>query len=157
MPIINNDRAMEALNGYRPLLYKIAFQFGLDAGEASKLVKKAYSSSGIYKTKPEGFASFRVLLSKALVRACIFKISVDLCSKTGMAPDPYAVKDRSAWEHDRRLEDMPLSCRAVHILYEAAGFTEKEIAEILNSTPLIVKERLVKARAFISHRRLASC
>ncbi len=44
---------------------------------------------------------------------------------------------------------MPLSYQAAFILNNKIGFTEAEISELLNISPIKVKERLNKASLFI--------
>ena len=46
---------------------------------------------------------------------------------------------------------MPLSAYAVFMLHNNIGFTEYEIASILNINALQVKQRLNKALLFINH------
>ncbi len=99
---------------------------------------------------PAKFFSLRIWLTKLLVHKCIFKISSELFSQGNSSKTLghyYGYGD----SHKLNQKHMPLSFRAVFILKNIVGFDENEIAEILNTTPLSVKQRLNKARAYVNN------
>ena len=57
--------------------------------------------------------------------------------------------------HNRKKHDMPLTIRTVFVLSNTTDFSEIEIAELLNITPIKVKQRLSKARLIINGRSIS--
>ena len=145
---MNEQSVSEAFNEHQPLLYKIAFHFGLDSQEACKLVRLADSSFVSNDALNKDHGLYKLAIAKSLIRACIFKISAELFSK----PKYYVTGSTTLQDRcELTFQDMPLSFKAVYILCTTTDFTDKEIAEVLNITPVVVRQRLSKARCFISH------
>ena len=139
-------------HAYEPLLRKIALRFGFSFEETEGLLNEVYSFAAVQTES--GSASSKVRLSKIMVRKCIFKLSATLFNKN----DFYTSQPKHhpgyslSYNEPRALnfQDMPLSFRAVYILRTDAGFSDEEVAEMLNSTSMQVRERLNKARLFIN-------
>jgi len=127
-----------SIEEHEPLLHKIASSFGLIDSETIDLVQQAYSYSKAYCADSQNDTSLKIRLSKFMVHQCIFKISSRLFSQNADAGKT-------------GVTDMPLSFRSVFILHHIIGFDEYEIAEILNTNLLQVKQRLSKALLFINN------
>src|SRR5215203_2685533 len=122
-------------DGYALLLQQIGERFGFSERQAGDLVQQTYAHSHNRDTVHR--FSRRVGLAKILVHKCIFTISTELF----LQPGPASQKDRPAsldysCRHAAALQRMPLSFRAVYILNHVTGFTERETAEILNTSVL---------------------
>jgi hypothetical protein len=87
-------------------------------------------------------------LSKLMVYKCIFKISEHFFSQNNnetsstLRSGIITVFKNFSW---LKLQQIPLSYRAVYLLKNLNEFSEKEIAELLNITLIKVKERINKA------------
>ena len=144
---LNNNVSIEK---YEPLLYQTAISFGFNDNELNDLVQQVCSHGSRSYTHQRNFFSLRIWLTKLLVHKCIFKISSELFSQGNSSKTLghyYGYGD----SHKLNQKHMPLSFRAVFILKNIVGFDENEIAEILNTTPLSVKQRLNKARAYVNN------
>ncbi|HEY9363494.1 MAG TPA: sigma factor [Chitinophagaceae bacterium] len=141
---------------YRQLLYEIARSFGFDEKESQELVQQSCLYASRHIEEEANHFSFRIWLSKILVYKCIFKISSELFSQAGTDTEENAFCSLgySRYKSSRgfNVQTMPLSLRAVFILNNI-GFNESEMAEILNTTLLKVKERLSKANAFLNKKK----
>jgi hypothetical protein len=140
---------------YAGLLQKIALSFGLGESQAGALVHHTYAYAGSHPEDPAHPLPQRVRLAKILVYKCVFTLSCELFRQSGCPAEKdqppslyYSYRCRPAGEG--HLHHMPLSFRAVYILSHLIGFTERETAEILNTTVLNVKERCTRARAFLA-------
>ena len=138
---------------YKDLLYKISGHFGFTGTDVEALLHKTYTYASAHPDKQDTLTQ-RVWLAKILVYQCVFLISSELFRQSGC----YAEKNRSSSltyyyryrnASELHVHQMPLSFRAVYILGHCIGFTEPEIAAILNTTLLKVKERHAKALAFL--------
>jgi hypothetical protein len=131
---------------HQSLLFEIANNFGFAYDEASRLIEhvNAYASRE-YKDE-NNCLPLRVLLAKAMVHKCIFKISCRMFNEhtvTGIQPWPSYHASSTSFEG--RKKEMPLSYLTVYILSSVIGFSEQEIASILNTSAFQVKERLTRA------------
>jgi hypothetical protein len=88
-----------------------------------------------------------------MVRRCISQLSYPLFDKS----DRRNIKNRESTyitnylsRSELKKKNMPLTIRSVVLLDETCAFSESEIAEVLNITPVQVKERLDKARLMVS-------
>lgn len=146
--ITHNSNAAAALVktiGHEELLSKIASGFGFSESEANDMMREIVSYAHSHYTNMQHGLSLRMWLSKMMVHKCVFKISSRLFSE--MNP---GVKNTSFIGYTNKQEqEMPFSFKAVYILKTVVGFTETEIAEVLNTTVANAKERLTKARMFI--------
>lgn len=140
------------INKYTPLLYKIASNFEFNYGETNDLVKQVDSFVNSHSSVPDEHL-FKIWIAKLMVQKCVAKLS-----------DPFF--DKSDWrtakiesstyyssymnKNEYKLQNMPLTIRSVFVLNNTTDFSETEIAELLNITPIKVKERLYKARLIIN-------
>ena len=145
--------ADSSLKKHESLLHKIATSFGLSDNESSNVIKQVYSDADRYNGYKNNGLSVRILLSKIMVHKCIFRISSEYFNSNGSSAGnvkgislPYYRNYKS-----RGLQCMPLSVRTVFVL-STIGFNETEIAEILNTTIIDIKERFNKASVFINSR-----
>lgn len=148
------EPAESKIKKYEPLLNKITISFGIKNSEAKGLVEEVCSYANRHFVDRENCLSLRIWLAKSLVHKCIFRISCKLFSqKKDVEREPRALGYYSYHKSSRESgwQDMPLSFRVVFILQNIMGFKEKEIAEILNTTPIKIRERFSKAKAFIDN------
>lgn len=136
---------------YELLLFKIATSFGFSNKESSDIVQQVHLDRVRHFRYQENGNQIRVLLSKMMVQRCIFKISSEYFSSVSSNPG----KEFSGLAFypnciSLRLRNFPLSLRTVVIL-NSVGFDETEIAQILNTTPFIVKEKFNKALVLINN------
>jgi DNA-directed RNA polymerase specialized sigma24 family protein len=147
----NNSGSWFRLHG--PLLYKTILRLGFNSIEAEGLVNEVCTSACLPEAQMENKYKLKLRLWKPLVHKCVSRLSAELFSKNSSdphAPGPATVSV-SFCKEPRKLNfrDMPLCFRIVYILRTEAGFSEEEVAEMLNSTTLQVRKRLNKARLFI--------
>jgi len=127
---------------YKTLLYSIATNLGLNEKESKELAEYVcVVGERNFAYQKEGF-TLKTWLSKILVHNCIFTISSCLFSQNSSLQTTN--NDLIA-----PLSKVPISFGTVYILFHSIGFTESEIAQILNITPMQVKERLAKAMMII--------
>jgi hypothetical protein len=131
---------------YEPLLHQIAISFGFSNDESCELVQQAFRRAHESYAKQENCYPLKVFLTKCLIHKCIFKISSQLFSQSNTA---CIYSFNSLYTGDLRLQKMPLSLRTVYLLNIKFKYNELEMAEILNTTSVQVKEKLQKALAFI--------
>jgi len=118
---------------FEPLMRKIALSFGFCDATLHELVEDTCSSAlRNYKTQEMSF-SLRIWMSKRIVRKCVSKVSISIFQHMGSSS-----------------KEMPLSFRTVYLLNKLVGFDEYEMALILNTTKLIIRERLNKALTIIN-------
>ncbi|MGN6164898.1 MAG: hypothetical protein ACTHOF_10195 [Flavisolibacter sp.] len=127
--------------GYKPLLYKISVSLGLAQKESSELV--AYVCQAECKNYAYQNKNFtpKVWLSKALVRHCVLKINSVMFSQKENSSQTSLIPFY--------MSKIPFSFRLAYILLQSFEFTETEVAQILNLTPMQVRERLSKAMAIV--------
>jgi DNA-directed RNA polymerase specialized sigma24 family protein len=135
-----------------PLLYKIARSFGLSNSESQDLIQQVYSYALKDYLTNENHHPLRIRLVKMVVHKCIFIISSRLFNQFDSCTGKNNAESLSyyyAYLSAQRSKsgDMPLSFRVVFIL-KNMGFNENEIAAILNTTTIKVKERFGKALAY---------
>ena len=142
------------INKYTPLLCKIAFNFEFNYGETNDLVKQVDSFVNSHSSVP-GDHSFKIWIAKLMVQKCVSKLSDPFFDKSDWRTSK---KESSAYysnytnRNEYKLHNMPLTIRSVFVLNNTTDFSETEIAELLNITPIKVKERLYKARLIINKR-----
>jgi hypothetical protein len=133
----NNDASTEQkFRQHDMLLYKIAAGFDLDSSERYDLVEEVHSYATRHASVHEGLLPTKVWLAKLMVHKCVFTIS-----------------SRLFQQPETSTKQMPLSFRTAYLLNNLVGFNEAEIAAILNTTPLKIKERLCKAFLFLQRNR----
>ena len=135
------------------LLSRIISGFGFNEIEARAILTEVFNQASKEFGKYSGALTFKLWLSKLLVRKCIFKISVDYFSGLQNATLPPQGMPRLSGAASIFVsgdERIPISFWSVYLLNHHIGFTVTEIAEILNSNPLNVRERLSKALKFIA-------
>ena len=141
---------------YTPLLHKIANGFGFEESEARDLTERAVAYAR--KNPAADCYPLRVWLSKIMVHMCTTLIGSRLFDQCGCAsgkeragvPDgDYCYKNAG----EQKLQDMPLSFRAVYILGLTLGFTNSELSIMLNTTPSEVTERHRHALAFLARQK----
>ena len=153
-PMWDNDLTLTStkVKYYEPLLYKIAINFGFGVNETSDIVQQVYAEANRINVEQEHPRAIRICLSKLMIYKCIFIISNKFFSQNtwggncGTSFKYYSECKSSLIESS----DMPLSYGATYILNHNIGFTEAEVSELLNITPIKVKERINKARSFIN-------
>jgi hypothetical protein len=139
---------------YQSLLFQIGKHFGFSEKEAFKLIEEVYSYSQRLYNDEKNQLPLRILLSKLMVHKCIFKISCRMFSEntsTRITAWPSFYSNKNAFEACEKA--MPVSYLTVYILSSILGFSEREIAGILNTTTLQVRERLTKAQPITVHNR----
>ena len=140
------------INKYTPLLHKIAFNFEFNHGETNDLVRQVESFVNSRSCAP-GDPLFKIWIAKLMVQKCVYKLSDPFFDKTDWRT---AKKESSAYysnymnRNEYKLHNMPLTIRSVFVLNNTTDFSEMEIAELLNITPVKVRERLYKARLIIN-------
>lgn len=149
-----NTTASDALiESYTPLLGRIAGAFGFTESEVHDLLEQVQVYARTHRAAD--CYPFRIWLAKIMVHTCTFRIGNRLFGQCGCpAPerketcsDGYYASGKA---RSLRLEEMPLSFRAVYILTRDIGFSKSEIALILNTTPAQVVERYTNALAFLA-------
>lgn len=127
--------------GYKPLLYKLSVRLGLAQEESNELAEYVCQAGCKNYTYQNKNFTLKVWLSKMLVRHCVFKINSMMFSQ----------KDNSFQTSlvPFYISKIPFSFRVVYILLQSFEFTETEAAQILNVTPMQVRERFSKAMAIV--------
>ena len=131
-PLINKAVGIEK---YRSLLFKIGIALGLSEGSTDNMVQEVMNSATIAYRFQKKDLSIKMYLSRIMVQKCVFTISAFICNQTGY----------NNILNNPALPNIPLSFWVVYALYTIIGFTEVEIACILNITVIITRERLNKA------------
>ena len=147
---IKNDRkpAEETIGKHYSLLVTIGVRLGLTEKDSVAIADDICAvGERRFNDQPEGL-SLRLWLSKRTIHSCIFKISSRLFSQTDLASDINL--DFRETTVPRSIRGIPLSFRTIYILVYGIGFTQKEVSQLLNITPLQVKERLAKATSRIA-------
>jgi DNA-directed RNA polymerase specialized sigma24 family protein len=138
---------------HESLLTKIISGFGFNKIESREILGEVCLEAKKKYVVYSGTLPFKVWLSKILIRKCIFKISSDFFSGVKNAqlhPQAFASYLTGKSIFGTSHEPTPISFWIVYVLHNYIGFTEKEIAEILNTNTLSVRERLNKALQFIA-------
>jgi hypothetical protein len=143
----------EKFKACEPLLHKIILSFGFYDNESRYLIDQVYACAHSNYGCEENNQSVRIGLVKMVVHQCIYKISSRLFSQVNSNMEKKIDKDLThsfAYNNTNtfKLQQMPLSIRAVFILKNNLGFSENEIAIILNISTHKVKERFNKAIAY---------
>ena len=154
-----NDNSFRSslIDKYTPLLHKIAFNFEFNLEETDDLIGQVDSFVNSHSCVPDHHL-FKMWIAKVMVQRCVFKISDPFFSKSDWRT---AKKESSTYyadyrsRHNRKTHDMPLTIRTVFVLSNKTDFSEIEIAELLNITPIKVKERLRKARLTVNGRSIS--
>ena len=141
------------IKNFESLLYKIGIAFGLDYSETANLVKQVYAETTKNKIEQEHPGAIRICLSKLMIYKCIFIISSKLFGQVTGNNDFISLKYYYDYNSSAitRTPVMPLSYRAAYILHHDIGFTEAEVAKLLNITTFKVKERINKARLILAN------
>jgi len=126
---------------YKTLLYKISVSLGLAQKESNELVEYVCVAGCKSYTYQNKNFTLKVWLSKILVRHCVFKINSMMFSQKENSFQTSLIPFY--------LSKIPFSFRVVYILLQSFEFTETEAAQILNVTPMQVRERLLKAMAIV--------
>jgi hypothetical protein len=135
----------ERTKKYKTLLHNIAVSLGLDENESSELVEwVCLNGSRNYDYQSKNF-TLKIWLSKILVRNCVFKINSRMFSQN----ESCSFQTENNFLISLHVQKIPFSLMVVYILLHNFGFTEKEAAQILNITPMHVKERFAKAMFII--------
>jgi DNA-directed RNA polymerase specialized sigma24 family protein len=145
--ILNKSRTLVESNweAYRTLLYTIATSFGLRDKEAVEMVNEVISSAvREHVERGEGW-TLKLWLSKCLVHNCVFRISSRMFSQPANGP----ANTTDNFLRPSALAKIPFSFRAVYILFTLIGFTEPEVGQLLNITPIQVRERMARAVAIM--------
>jgi DNA-directed RNA polymerase specialized sigma24 family protein len=131
------------------LLTRILYGLGLGKTESGRILEEVCLQAQKQYADYSGIVPFRVWLAKILVRKCIFKLSEDFfkCQTNEQVPafGTYTIA-KSIFEV--RQEGMPLSLLVVYQLHHHFGFSDNDIAEILNTNPMNIKERLTKVLSY---------
>jgi DNA-directed RNA polymerase specialized sigma24 family protein len=136
---------------YKTLLQAIASDLGLNENESMELAEYVcLIGERNFADQKENF-SLKTWLAKILVHNCIFKICSTLFSQNANIIDPYQITNNYLIESP--LSKIPISFRTVYILIHSVGFTEPEVAQILNINTMQVRERLAKAMTIIKSQR----
>jgi DNA-directed RNA polymerase specialized sigma24 family protein len=136
---------------YKVLLHSIAINLGLNEKESEDLAEHVCLIGGKHFPYQKENFTLRIWLSKILVHDCIFKISSSLFSQNVNAANFFQT---NSYLNSPAEFKIPISFRTVYILVNSIGFTEPEVAQMLNITPMQVRERLAKAMAIIKSQRL---
>ncbi len=123
---------------YEPLMYKIGLSFGFNDSTLHEWVRESSTCAIRCFTAHTDNLSIRLWMAKRIVQKCILKISLPIFQQEGPC-----------------CHEMPVSFRAVYVLNRLAGFDENEMAFILNTTPLVIRERLNKALSMINRHEWA--
>jgi DNA-directed RNA polymerase specialized sigma24 family protein len=145
--VLNKGRAVVESNGeaYHTLLYTIATSFGLPDKEATELVGEVFSSAVKGHVECGKGWPLKLWLSKRLVHKCVFRISSRMFSQPANGP----ANATDNFLRPSALAKIPFSFRAVYILFTLIGFTEPEVGQLLNITPIQVRERMARAVAMM--------
>jgi DNA-directed RNA polymerase specialized sigma24 family protein len=121
--------------------------------DSNKILEEVCSQVNKYFTNYPGTHSLKIWLFKIVVRKIIFKISTDLFNAQNHEPHAMELENYSPGNtiYDFRYKHLPLSLKVVYLLTRA-GFSEKEVSDILNVNPFKVRERLHKALAIVGDR-----
>lgn len=123
------------------LLNQIGNNFGFSMAESKELTASVFEENGTDHYKLE--------LARRMVYQCVHKISSRIFCES--SPAAFCEEGIPVYHpQSMQLSKMPLSFRAVYILFHVIGFSENEIAYILNINTYQVKERLGKAASKIA-------
>lgn len=126
-------------------LSKIPVAFGFDPIDAKSIITTCYQRL----EEDAGRSDFSVLLTKAVVRECIYRLSVSYFNNAGLTKKAKKACLGYSFDGSRRT-DMPLPYKAVYIL-QKQGYPKPQIAEFLNTTVVTVSQHLALARQYISN------
>ena len=147
VPLSETIEGAVGIEEYKPFLHKIAASFGFDEMQSRELAEQVLVQANRSYSIPSQHDRLKVWLSKSIVHKCIFKISSSIFSQTPAATNSCFSKDN--FLHTAKAPEIPLSFQTVYSLVRLIGLNEMEVAEILNITPLQVRERLGKAQKMI--------
>ena len=138
---------------YKPLLTQIATGMGFTAQVTNEILGEVITKARLYNNIFRDSNSARVWLCRLVVKQSIFKISSELFNgQNGIPVNALALTyhpvDRSIFV--LKQGQMPLSFWVSYLLHNKIGLAEGEIADILNTNLLTARERLHKARQFLS-------
>ena len=139
---------LQKCSRYELLLSRIAMSFGFDYAESNVLVKFVLADCVAQCKQTGGCKSYRILLSKIMVRQCVLKLSSDIFAADASGRSKFRWTDEDACAGSL-ISEMPLTMRAVFILHGRLGYDEDEVAEILNTSPSNVSARFNKARSYL--------
>jgi hypothetical protein len=149
---MDDNLLVENFKRYEQLLYGIATGFGFTYGESLALVKQVMADGVEQCRTTEPCKSYRIFLSKMMVRRCVLKVSSDIFAFNPGGGSKYSWTDSGL--HTRlSINDLPLTTRSVFILQEKIGFSEQEVSEILNTSAYNVRARFNKALSFLKSYR----
>ena len=134
---------VQQAKAYETFLFSIAIGLGLTAQEAAVMAEETCVQGGKSFPHRKEKLTMRLWLSKLIIRKCIFKISSILFASSGAVPSILAAAPHCYFP--AAVRKLPLSFQTVYILVRRFGFTEAEVAQLLNSTSGEIKERLAKA------------
>jgi DNA-directed RNA polymerase specialized sigma24 family protein len=140
--------AEQKIEKHESLLMQIVTGLGFNKVESNQIIDEVRLQAQKQFRDYSGLFPFKLWLTKTLVRKCIFKISQDLFNGVSNA-QVFGGFSTAKNIFGGRQEQIPLSFFIVYLLHDI-GFTEREIAEILNTSTMNVKERLNKALQFIA-------
>jgi len=123
----------QQVDEHLPLLHKIAMSLGVYDQELQAFIKEACCITIKRKGGQEALP-LRLLLSKNLVHLCVFSIS-----------------KRMFQQRRKPAHEIPFSFWVAHQLKTIAGFNEKELAYLLNTTLANIQTRLGRALIFLRH------
>lgn len=130
----------EQAKKYEHFLKAVACSLGLSEIEATMLAGEVCALGRRFSDENNGL-NLRLWLSKQLIRNCVFIISSAMFGKK----EEIAFYADAGCRIPLPIRKLPLSFRTVYLLVHHWGFRVEEVAILLNSTPLQVRERLLKA------------
>jgi DNA-directed RNA polymerase specialized sigma24 family protein len=159
LSVVDNDISTigTRIGKHEDLLVQIMSGLGLNKIQSDEILKEVRLQAKRQYREYPGTFPFKVWLSKILVRKCIFKISEDFFN--GLKDEQTKSPAFGSYSTEKNIfatcgEKIPLSFWVVYLLHHHIGFTEKEIAEILNTSPLSVRTRLNKAESRCQNHRM---
>jgi len=150
LSVVENEacNTEQGIGKYESLLMQIVTALRFNKVESNQIIDEVRLQAPREFTDYSGLFPFKLWLTKTLVRKCIFKISQDLFNGVSNAQVFGGFSTRKSI-FEAKQEQIPLSFFIVYLLHDI-GFTDPEIAEILNTSTMNVKERLNKALQFIA-------
>src|SRR5712692_8015086 len=166
--VTGRDAAVEEFEGYRTLLFAIAYRMTGSANEADDIVQEAYLR---YSAAPAGeIRSLKTYLSTIVTRLCLDYLKSArvqrekyigpwlpepvLTGGSALLPGESAEQDESiSLAFLVLLETLTPAERAVVLLHEVFDYESSEIAEVIGKSPANCRQLLHRAKAYVAERR----
>ena len=143
----HNELTEDKIDKYEHLLFEITSCFGLSVYESDCIVNKIKSQAIMKHNTIKGAIPLRIWLSKLMVRHCIKNISSRMFNQTASLNSNFSSFNIS--DYSKNINQLPLSLWTIDVLFNSVGFSEHDIARILDYPESRVRESLHKIKLIV--------